>query len=301
MAQFIGIEGGGTKFVCAYGSGPDDLHDRIVINTETPEKTMRNIIEYIRKIQKFVQIHGIGASVFGPLDLNRQSATYGYITTTPKKGWNNFDFVGTLKQEFNLPVGFDTDVNVAALSEYRWGAAQGLSDMLYLTVGTGIGGGVITNHQLIHGAMHPEMGHMLIPQDKNDPFPGVCQYHKNCLEGLASGPSLKERWGVESALDLPPDHQAWDLEANYLGIALANYTMCFAPKRIVIGGGVMRQDHLLPKIRAQMIKYLAGYIKNSTVIDGLENYIVKPGLQENAGVCGAFAVAEIAMKAETGR
>jgi fructokinase len=295
MAYFIGIEGGGTKFVCAYGSGPNDLQDRTVIRTETPDITMRALIEYIREVQKKVTIAAIGASVFGPLDLDYSSSTYGHITTTPKHDWINFDFVGALQQQFSCPIGFDTDVNAAAISEYRWGAAQGISDLLYLTIGTGIGGGAIVNHQLVHGAMHPEMGHILIPQHNNDKFSGVCEYHGNCLEGLASGPSLKERWQVKSALDLPEDHPGWELEANYLGIALANYTLILSPKRIILGGGVMRQNHLLPKIRRELIKHLGGYIQNPTVIDRLENYIVKPGLQENAGVLGAIAVAELAL------
>ncbi len=295
MTQFIGIEGGGTKFICAYGSGPNDLHQRTQIRTAAPEVTMRELIEYIRNIQKKVKISGIGASVFGPLDLDRESRTYGYITSTPKLAWVNFDFVGTLKREFNLPIGFDTDVNAAAISEYRWGNAKNLSDLLYLTVGTGIGGGIIVDHKLVHGAMHPEMGHILIPQDiQHDSFSGVCKYHGNCLEGLASGPAIKERWRVKSALDLPEEHPGWELEANYLGIALANYTMSFSPKRIIIGGGVMRQTHLISKIRQQLLKHLGGYIQNPTVIQGIENYIVEPGLHENAGVCGAIALAALA-------
>ncbi len=295
MTQFIGIEGGGTKFICAYGSGPNDLHERTQIRTAIPEVTMGELIEYIRNIQKKVKISGIGASVFGPLDLDTDSRTYGYITSTPKQAWVNFDFVGTLKRELNLPIGFDTDVNAAAISEYRWGNAKNLSDFLYLTVGTGIGGGIIVDHKLVHGAMHPEMGHILIPQDiRHDSFPGVCKYHGNCLEGLASGPAIKERWRVKSALDLPEEHPGWELEANYLGIALANYTMSFSPKRIIIGGGVMRQTHLISKIRQQLLKHLGGYIQNSTVIQGIENYIVEPGLHENAGVCGAIALAALA-------
>lgn len=301
MKQFIGIEGGGTKFICAYGSGPDDLKERTQIKTETPEATMRNVIDYIKSVQKKVKIDAIGASIFGPLELDLQSPNYGSITTTPKHSWINFNFVGALKKEFNLPIGFDTDVNGSAISEYRWGAAKGLSDFLYLTVGTGIGGGLMANHKLVHGAMHPEMGHILIPQDKSvDPFPGVCDYHGNCLEGLASGPSLKERYKVKSALDLSEDHKAWDIEANYLGVALANFTMILSPKRIIIGGGVMRQDHLLPKIRQKMLRNLGGYIQNPTVVKNIDTYVVKPGLQENAGVCGAIALAELALAEKAG-
>lgn len=298
MKNFIGIEGGGTKFVCAYGTGPENLKGRTVIRTESPAITMKALIEYIREVDARQPITGIGASVFGPLDLDRDSPTYGYITTTPKSDWRNFNFLGAFKQEFSCPVGFDTDVNAAAISEYHWGAAKNVSDMLYLTVGTGIGGGAIVNHQLAHGAMHPEMGHILIPPDKNDNFRGVCGYHGNCLEGLASGPSLKERWQVKSALDLSEDHPGWEFEAGYLGIALANYSLILSPKKIVIGGGVMRQDHLLPKIHRRFIQHLNGYLQNPKVIEQVENYIVKPGLEENAGVLGAIAIAELACRFE---
>ncbi len=295
MTCFVGIEGGGTKFICAYGSGPQDLKERTEIRTQNPAVTMRELIEYIRSVQKKVTVAAIGASIFGPLDLDTSSPTYGYVTTTPKQEWINFNFVGTLQQEFNCPVGFDTDVNAAAISEYRWGAAKNISDLLYLTVGTGIGGGLIVNHRLVHGAMHPEMGHIFIPQDKNDTFAGVCKYHGNCLEGLASGPSLKERWRVKSALDLPEDHPGWEFEASYLGLALANYTLILSPKKIIIGGGVMRQNHLLPKIRRHLLKHLGGYIQNRTVVQGIDEYVVKPGLEENAGVLGAIAIAELAL------
>jgi fructokinase len=299
MKKFIGIEAGGTKFVCVYGSSPDDLEDRVVIKTRSPAETMKAVFEYIRSVQKKVEIAAIGAAFFGPLDLNPKSPTYGHVTTTPKTDWCFYDAVGALKSAFNLPVGFDTDVNGAALGEHRWGSAQGLTDFIYLTVGTGIGGGVMVGGELLHGAMHPEMGHILIPQDQRmDPFAGVCPYHHNCLEGLASGPAINTRWGVDSALDLPPEHVAWDYEAYYLGVGLANFTMCLSPQRIIMGGGVMKQAQLLPKIRAKLIEQLAGYIKNPTVIDGIEDYIVLPGLGNNSGVCGAIALAQAAYEKE---
>ncbi len=298
MKNYIGIEGGGTKFVCAYGSNPNNLQGRVVIRTESPSITMKALIEYIRAVHAQQSINGIGASIFGPLDLDRSSPTYGCITSTPKTEWKNFNFLGELKKAFDCPVGFDTDVNAAAISEYRWGAAKNLSDILYLTVGTGIGGGAIVNHELVHGAMHPEMGHIFIPQAKEDTFAGVCGYHGNCLEGLASGPSLKERWKVKSALDLPEDHPGWELEAGYLGMALANYALTLSPKKIVIGGGVMRQHHLLPKIQRRFIQHLNAYLQIPKIIDQVENYIVKPGLEENAGVLGAIAIAELACQFE---
>lgn len=292
MGQFIGVEAGGTKFVCAYGSSPNDLHDITTIPTESPDITLPKVIDYIHSVQQKTEIKAIGLVCFGPLDLDRQSATYGHITSTPKPGWRNCNIVDRLNKEFNLPFGFDTDVNGAAIAEYYWGAAQGLSDFLYLTVGTGIGGGAMVNGKLLHGAMHPEMGHIFIAYDKEkDPFPGVCPYHHNCLEGLATGPSLKKRWEVNSALDLPPDHPGWDLEAYYLSQALANYTLILSPQRIIIGGGVMRQQHLLPKIRQQMVKWINGYVENPTLSD-LDNYVVAPALSENTGVCGGIALGQ---------
>jgi fructokinase len=290
MSDIVAIEAGGTKFVLAWGSGPDDLHDRVEIATESPDETMPKVIDFIQQTQKKTSIAAIGAAVFGPLELNRQAPNYGSITTTTKLEWRNFDFVGCLQQACDLPVGFDTDVNGAAMGEWRWGAAQGLTDFLYLTVGTGIGGGGMSGGKLLHGAMHPEMGHILIPQDlKRDSFAGICHYHQNCLEGLASGPAIKERWHVGSALDLPPGHEAWELEASYLSAALMNYTMTLAPQRIVIGGGVMRQQHLLPLIRSKLVDALKGYISNATV-NAMNDYVVSPGLVENSGVCGAIAL-----------
>ncbi len=294
MNQFIGIEGGGTKFVCVYGSSPTDLQDRTVIKTESPEITLGEVIAYIRAVQKKTTIKAIGLAIFGPLDLDLSSPTYGYITTAAKPGWGNYPVVKTLKAAFDLPVGFDTDVNGSAIGEYRWGAAKGLSDFLYLTVGTGIGGGAMVNGELLHGSSHPEMGHMLIPQDmeRDSAFKGVCMYHKNCLESLASGPSMKTRWNVNSALDLPQDHRAWDLEAHYLAVGLANYMLTLAPKRIIMGGGVMRQAHLLPKIRKEIVKCLSGYLKDDKIMQRLDDYVVGPGLEENSGICGAIALAE---------
>lgn len=302
MPHFIGIEAGGTKFVVVHGTGPEALHDRTVIPTTDPQQTMNSVFDYIRNVQKKVEVTAIGAGVFGPLDPDPESKTYGYITTTPKKGWAHYDFVGALKNEFHLPVGFDTDVNTSAMGEGRWGAAQGLSDFIYMTVGTGIGCGAMVGGKLLHGAMHAEMGHILIPHDvAQDDFEGVCPYHKNCLEGLASGPSINTRWQVASALDIPAEHEAWTLEAAYLGLALSIYTLCLSPKRIIMGGGVMRQDHLLEKIRPKVIENLAGYVKNKTVIDNIDSYVVAPGLGEDSGVCGALALAEKAYQESEGK
>jgi fructokinase len=297
LNQYVGIEGGGTKFVCVHGSGPHDLRDRTVINTQSPHATMKEVIEYIRAVKQRSNIKAIGLAVFGPLDLDHSSPTYGYITTTPKPGWGNFNIVGELKQAFDMPIGFDTDVNGAALGEYQWGAAQSLNDFIYITVGTGIGGGLMINGKIVHGAMHPEMGHIIIPQDTSrDSFKGCCQFHSNCWESLASGTAMNARWQVESAMDLSATHEAWNLEAHYLGIGIANLILTLSPQRILIGGGVMHQSHLLPKVRAEVAKCLNGYLKCEKIINRLDEYIVKPGLDDNSGICGAIALAEQSLK-----
>jgi fructokinase len=293
MNHFIGIEGGGTKFVCVHGTGPDNLHDRTIIKTQSPDLTIQELIHYLRSVSLKANISAIGIASFGPLDLDKSSATYGHITAAAKSGWENYNLLGALRQTCRLPIGFDTDVNGAALGEHRWGAAQDLNDFMYLTIGTGIGGGIMMNGKIVHGAMHPEMGHILIPQNlEHDNFSGVCSYHKNCLEGLASGTSMNTRWNVASSLDLPIDHPAWDLEAHYLGLGLANYIMTFSPKRIILGGGIMHQNHLLPKIHSEVVKSLNGYINCSRIINHIETYIVKPGLGDNSGICGAIALAQ---------
>lgn len=239
---------------------------------------------------------GIGS--FGSLDPNPRSSTYGYITTTTKTAWRNYDLLSEVAKVFAVPIGFDTDVNAAALGEYYWGAAQGLTDFLYVTIGTGIGVGAIVGGSLLHGAMHPEMGHMLIPQNhERDPFEGICSYHKNCFEGLASGPAIQARWQVESAMDLPPDHVAWEIEAEYVGMAISNLILTFSPQKIILGGGVMKQKQLLPMIHNKVLEYLAGYVENDT-IKCIHETIVLPGLGDNAGGCGALALAKQALHAQ---
>jgi fructokinase len=296
MSEFIGIEGGGTKFVCAYGSGPSNLKDRVVIKTETPDIVISELVAYIRSIQAKVNIQALGLASFAPVDLDRDSATYGYITSTPKPGWGHCNIVGALQAACRLPIGFDTDVNGAALGEYYWGAARGVNDFVYLTVGTGIGGGAMMNGKLVHGAMHPEMGHLLVPQIKDDFFAGVCSYHHNCLEGLASGPAILKRWGVADAAQLAADHPAWELEAHYLALGLANIIMTCSPKKIILGGGVMHHATLLPNIRQQVLVYLNGYVSCKKIINDIDNYIVLPGLGDDSGVCGAIALAQEAQK-----
>jgi fructokinase len=294
MSQvFAGIEAGGTKWVCMIANHPEDIRATVRFQTGEPESTIRSAIEFIKSnVNNPEDLGGLGIGSFGPLDLNRDSITYGYLTTTPKPGWAHTDLISPFGEQFNLPVGFDTDVNAAALGEYRWGAGQGLSDFIYLTVGTGIGGAAIANHKLIHGMIHPEMGHIFVPHDtKRDPFPGVCPYHGDCLEGLATGPAIQARWG-QPAENLPPDHPAWQLEAHYLGLGIANLIATLSPQRVILGGGVMDQAQLFPLIREEVRNLLGGYISASEIMEANEDYIVPPVLGSQAGVLGAVALAQ---------
>lgn len=297
MQLFAGIEAGGTKFVCAIGDALGNIREKITIPTTMPEETMALVIQYLQTINAKTPLSAIGIATFGPIDLDKKSPYYGYITTPPKPGWGYYNILGTIQKIFPLPIGFDTDVNGAALGEYRWGAAQGLDTFLYVTIGTGIGAGGIVSGELMHGLIHPEMGHIFIPHDlQQDNFTGVCPFHGDCLEGLATGPSLQKRWGVKSAMDLPAGHPAWDLEAKYLGYAFANYILILSPQKIIVGGGVMKHKELYPKIRAQVKFLLNDYIKHEKILTNIDNYIVEPGLKENSGICGAMALAEKALK-----
>jgi len=222
--------------------------------------------------------------------LHPDSPTYGYITTTPKPGWRHTDLVGAIRRALDVPVKFETDVNAAALGEARWGAARGLDTFIYLTIGTGIGGGGLVSGKLMHGLVHPEMGHIRLPHDfARDPFPGVCPFHGDCLEGLASGPALEKRWGAR-AETLPPDHPAWDLQAHYLALALVNYTCTLSPQRIILGGGVMEQAHLFPRIRRKVLELLNGYVQSPALLENIDAYIVPPALGKRAGILGALAL-----------
>jgi fructokinase len=289
MRVYGGIEAGGTKFVCGIGNEAGQLLERTAFPTTTPDETIGRAVEYF--VGQPQPLEGIGIASFGPIDLNPRSAKFGYITSTPKSGWGDTDFAGAMRRGTGLPVAFDTDVNAAALGEARWGAAQGMDTFLYLTVGTGLGGGGMVNGRLMHGLVHPEMGHIRVPHDRSaDRFPGCCPFHGDCLEGLVSGPALEARW-EQRGERLPPDHPAWELEARYLALGLVTWICTLSPQRIILGGGVMRQADLFGRIRREVLELLNGYIQAPEILERIDQYIVPPGLGGNAGVLGAIALA----------
>ena len=296
MTVFGGIEAGGTKFVCAVGSGPEDVRAEVRIPTTTPKNTLDQAITFFEEQANEVDLAAIGIASFGPVDPNPASDTFGYITATPKPNWSNADIVGPIRQALGLPVGFDTDVNGAALGEYRWGAGQGLDTIIYLTVGTGLGGGGLIGGKPMHGLIHPEMGHISVPRHPDDTYEGYCPFHGDCFEGLAAGPAFEGRWG-ERAENLPPDHPAWELEAYYLAAGLVNLICTLSPQRIMLGGGVMEQASLFPMVRKQVKSLLNGYVQSPAILTDIDQYIVPPGLGNQAGVLGAIALAEQAFLA----
>lgn len=297
MTLWGGIEAGGTKFVCAVGSGPDDIRAEVRFPTSKPTEALGNAIEFFRNQQAIEPLAAIGVSCFGPIDPDPASPTYGYVTTTPKPHWAHTDVVGALTEAIGVPVGFDTDVNGAALGEHRWGAAQGLDTFVYLTVGTGLGGGALINNKLVHGLMHPEMGHMRVPHDWNeDAYPGWCTYHGDCWEGLTCGPAIEARWST-NARDLPLNHPAWALEAKYLALGIVNIIMVISPQRVIMGGGVMDQGQLFPLIRSEVQRLLNGYIQRPQILQEMDTFIAPPGLGNRAGVLGAIALAQDALEA----
>lgn len=292
---FGGIEGGGTKFVCAVGTGEGEVLVETRFPTTTPQEVMERSVDFFRQQSRELgTLASIGVASFGPLDPDPASPTFGHILPTPKPGWTDADIVGPLRAAFDIPIGFDTDVNGAALGEWRWGAARGLDTFIYLTIGTGIGGGALVNGRMLHGLLHPEMGHIPLPRDTAlDPFEGVCPFHGDCFEGLASGPAIEKRWGVK-AETLPPDHPAWDLETSYIALALRSYICVLAPQLIIIGGGVAQQPHILPLIRQKTVASLNNYFQSPAILQHVDSYIVPPGLGNQAGVLGAIALAQLA-------
>ncbi|MCL4561220.1 MAG: ROK family protein [Chloroflexi bacterium] len=292
MTIYGGIEAGGTKFICVIGSGPDEILAETRVPTTTPDETIQHVIRFFKENSTDHPLRSVGVGSFGPVDLDTLSPTYGYITTTPKPGWMNTNLLGAIQEALSLPVTFDTDVNTAALGEQEWGAAQGMHDFLYVTIGTGIGGGALINNQLLHGLIHPEMGHIRLPHDfEADPFPGICPFHGDCFEGLASGPALQHRWGGHPAETLPENHPCWQLEAHYIALAVHNLVCDFSPQRVILGGGVMENRFLFPMVRQEVHNLVNGYIQTPLLTAHREDFIVPPGLGNRSGVLGALVLA----------
>lgn len=281
------IEAGGTKFVCAVGDVEGNIMDRIQIPTTVPEETMPEVIAFFKRYE----IDSIGVGSFGPIDVDRESSTYGHITSTPKPGWRDYPFVQALKESFNVPVGFNTDVNAAALGEATLGAAKGLDSCVYMTVGTGIGAGAIVQGKLLQGLSHPEMGHILVRRHPKDVYQGKCPYHHDCLEGLAAGPAIEARWGTKG-INLVNKPEVWDLEGYYLAQALMQYILILSPKKIILGGGVMHQ----PQVFTSIYQYLPKLMNEYVTLPELPTYIVGPGLGDDAGIIGALLLADQVLK-----
>lgn len=290
------IEAGGTKWVCAVGTGPDDLRALRRFPTTTPTETLGRAIGFLRaRAAEHGALNGLGVACFGPLDLDPSSTGYGTVTSTPKPGWTGAAIVAPLQEALGIPVAFETDVNGAAVGERRWGAGRGVDDLVYVTVGTGIGGGVVSGGRAVHGLVHPEVGHLPIHHDwERDPFEGTCPFHGDCLEGLASGPALAARWG-RPAQELPAEHPAWSLEAEYLAQLVQSLVCVLSPARIVMGGGVLAHPGLLAAVGARARARLGGYVRVPALTeDELAGYLVAPGLGDRSGVLGALALARSA-------
>lgn len=282
------LEAGGTKMVAALASGPSEILVRERIETTTPAETIARLVEFFTEAAaECGQPEVLAVGTFGPADLNSESASYGMITSTPKSGWAQTDLLGPLRRALGgLPTVFETDVNAALMGEVKWGAAEGMDHAAYLTIGTGIGGGLMVNGDLVHGAGHPEMGHMRVTRHPDDLFEGACPFHHDCLEGLAAGPALQARWG-RPAGELPADHAAWEMEADYLAQACLNLLMIAPPAKMILGGGVMHQEQMFPLIRARLEELLAGYLQCD-----FRNLLVPPALGDNAGLLGCVALGQ---------
>ena len=287
---FGGVETGGTWTVCALGTGPDDIVARERFPTSDPARTLGQIVEFFARHQRPAAV-GVGS--FGPVDVDPESAHWGYVTTTPKPGWRQTPVASVIAERLGVPVAFDTDVAAAAIGEQRWGAGRGAASLCYLTVGTGIGAGLLLERRPWHGLIHPEVGHMRIPHDRAlDPFPGICPFHGDCFEGLASGPALAARWG-EPGERLAPDHPGWDLEARYLALGILNIVCAISPHRVIAGGGVFEHPDLLSMVARRLRRLLGGYLDTPLLTDAIDRYVVAPELGDEAGVLGAIAMAEL--------
>ncbi len=278
-----GIEAGGTKFVLAVSNENQEIVEKISIPTTTPEETLGKVFEFFDEYE----LKGMGIGSFGPIGVDPKEETYGYVLNTPKLPWKGYNFLGAMKEHYDIPMAWTTDVNAAAYGELKKGAAQGKNSCLYLTVGTGIGGGIVFDGKVFSGFTHPEVGHIHVKRHPDDNYEGTCPYHKDCLEGLAAGPSLEARTGIKGQ-DLPLDHPIWHIQAYYIAQALMTYVLTIAPEKIILGGGVMNQDHMLIKIRQSFKEQMADYMD----VPALDEYIVRWGLPNESGIIGSLLLAE---------
>lgn len=283
------IEAGGTKIICAVGANVNELRrtELFTVPTTTPEETLPRVMTWLQERHREVPLDALGIASFGPVNLT----TWSVEVTTPKKAWRGVSWRDATSAWLGeLPVGFDTDTDAAVLAEWRWGAAQGCDPAVYVTVGTGIGGGLLVGSEPVHGLLHPEFGHMFVPRRDDDDFPGSCPIHGDCLEGLASGVAVRERWHTPTH-DLPPEHPAWDLEAHYLAYAVINVVAVTSPQRVVLGGGITHVGGLLERVRDHVRDRLGGYVARDELTDHVDQYIVRPGLGDRSGLVGAYALA----------
>ena len=285
--RIAGIEMGGTKIVCGIASGAGDVLERTSIATRGPDDTLGDIRAWLEP--RLDGASGLGIASFGPVHVDPASPRYGQIGNTPKTAWQGFDVLRAIRAWTSLPLALDTDVNAAALAEMRWGAARGHDNVAYVTVGTGIGGGIVVNGRAVHGLMHPEIGHMKPRRHPDDDFEGLCPFHGDCFEGLAAGPAIGKRWG-KPLNEFPADHPAFAVEADYLGQLAANLLLTASPTKVIFGGGVMNNAELLPMIRDAAARHLGGYLDLADLSSGSDELIVTPGLESNAGLLGAVAL-----------
>lgn len=285
MKKLLGaIEAGGTKFVCGVADEDLNIIDRMTISSKEPEETLKKSIEFFRKYK----IEKLGIGTFGPVNIHRESPDYGMIENTPKINWREINLYKVFNEALNIPVIIDTDVNAAALGEYYYGHGKGKKSVLYITIGTGVGGGFVIDGKTLYGLTHPEMGHVLIKQKEDDEFRGICPYHGSCLEGLVSGPSIEKRMG-RAAYEIEKTDKIWETIGDYIGQALADYCLILSPEVILIGGGVSKQEHIFPIIRRAFKKYMNGYIADPALGD-MDNYIRYPKNGQDAGFIGAFCL-----------
>ena len=297
MTKLYGsLEAGGTKFVCAVGNEQFEVIEKVQFPTTTPIETLDKTIEFF---SRFDNLASLAVGSFGPIDIDQNSKTYGYITTTPKPHWANVDIVGALRRALNVPIYFTTDVNSSAYGEVvaRNNAGGRIENLVYYTIGTGIGAGAVVNGTMLQGLTHPEMGHIFMKRHPEDTYEGNCPFHKDCLEGMAAGPAIEKRWGKKGH-ELADNEKVWDLEAYYLAQALMKYVLILSPQRIIMGGGVMKQQHLFPRIRKYLQEFLNGYVQKKEILEEIDEYVVYPGLGDEAGFVGSIALGKLALDAK---